>query len=132
MTAARIRLFVTLALIAASAGLIGTYGPPPAATAQTGLFTPTTRQPSARAAAVNDPSVVRERAVEVNLGLIDGTPRTAGTTGGAGQTLPLNLFPAEATLFPDVTITAIRDRVERASMGTGYVWVGHAQGSDLS
>src|SRR3954453_9829448 len=100
MTAARIRLFVLLALIAASAGLIGTYGPPPAAIAQTGLFTPTTRQPNSRAATVTDRSVVRERAVEVNLGLIDGTPRAAGTTGGAGGTLTLNLFPAESTLFP--------------------------------
>jgi hypothetical protein len=132
MTAARVRLSVALALIAIVVGILGTYGPPPPATAQTGLFTPTTRQPGSRAATVNDPSVVRSRAVEVNFGLIDGTPRAAGSLGGAGATLTLNLFPAESTLFPDVTITAIRDRVEPAPSGTGYVWVGHAQGANLT
>src|SRR5215210_4593915 len=118
MSGARVRLLVALAVIAAVAGMIGTYGPPPAATAQAGLFTDTTRQPALRAAATSDRTIVRTRNVEVNFGLIDGTPRAPGSRGGAGETITLNLFSNESALFPAVILTAVRDRVDSSSLSS--------------
>ncbi len=105
----------------------GTSTPP--ATAQVGLFgdVPPFRQPSAPSG--TDGPAVRTRPVQVNLGLIDGAPRATGVRGGAGDTLELNLFPAESPQLPAVTLTAIRDAVRPTHTGRGYIWTGHVQGA---
>jgi hypothetical protein len=125
----RTRLLIALVAIVATTGILGVNVPPPQATAQAGLFS----DAPGRAPAPNvvpDSPVVRTRYVDVNFGLIDGTPRAAGSRGGAGETLTLNLFPFESAQSPGVTLTAIRDRVEPSSSGRGYIWIGHVQGLD--
>jgi hypothetical protein len=110
--------------------VLGGVGPSvsaPQATAQAGLFS--AAQPPAQAdTRPVDRWVIRQRFVTVNFGLLNGTPRGTGSPTVQGDVLPLNLFSFESQLFPDVAITAVRDRVERAAAGTGYVWVGHVQG----
>jgi hypothetical protein len=49
---------------------------------------------------------------------------------GRGDLLTLNLFSYQSTQFPEVTVTAVRDRVVPTSTGRGYVWSGHVQGSN--
>jgi hypothetical protein len=118
--------------LAGALALIGALGPSraaPPATAQAGLFSDAARPP-ADISAEMDRTVVRSRYVDVNLGLMDGTPRTRGTPLGRGDVLTLNLFNYSSALFPDVTVTAVRDRVEPSSTGHGFVWVGHVQGED--
>lgn len=120
MGAVRARLLVALALVV---GLIGVTGPNlavPAATAQGGLFTESTRQPDGGAV---PREVVRQRFVEVNLPVLDSAAR-----GGAGSILTLNLFNTAGPLFPEVSLTATRDRVQPTSSGQGLIWTGRVPG----
>ena len=126
------RIIIALVAIVATTGILGAHVPPPQASAQTGLFSDTTRQPSPRTAQAGDHIVVRARYVEVNLGLIDGTPRAPGSRGGAGETLTLNLFPNQAALFPEVTLTAVRTQIEASPLANGFIWSGQVAGDPNS
>ncbi len=77
------------------------------------LFAETNQKPSLSAS--NEKAVVRSRYVSVNISLV----RTAAGPE-AVKRLTLNLFP-------DVSVTAVLDRVDRPS-ATGFVWVGHVDG----
>src|SRR3954453_21532020 len=132
MVGMRTRLLVALAIGAILLGLTGPNLPAPPATAQAGLFSETTRQIAADAVPALDRTIVRQRFVDVNLGLLDGTPRAANVPQGRGDVLLLNLFNYQSPLAPDVSVTAVRDRVETSSTGHGYVWSGHVQGSNAS
>lgn len=104
---------VLLAMLAsacspASAALApGSDSPPPA------LFAETNQKPAL--AQANPKTITRSRDVTVNVGLF----RTAGGPEAVKQ-LTLNLFP-------DVTVTAVLDRIDRPSTN-GFVWVGHVNG----
>ena len=127
----RARLLLALALVVAIFGGNGPSFSAPPATAQVGpLFREAPAPPSADARDL-DPTVVRQRYVSVDLGMLNGAPRAAGSPTVQGDLLPLNLFNFESQLFPDVSVTAIRDRVEASPSGRGYVWVGHVQGRTL-
>jgi hypothetical protein len=65
------------------------------------------------------PSVLRSRFVEVDLDRLRGGP------AGPPDRLMLNLFP-------DTVLEAVRDRVEPASAGTGFVWIGRIDGAATS
>lgn len=76
------------------------------------------------AAATTEPTVVRSRLVEVNLGAL-GTPNgPPGAAAAPGGEIVLNLFP-------DVVLTGVLDRIEMVSP-PGYVWVGHVKDIDMS
>jgi hypothetical protein len=132
MGGVRARLLGALAVIVAVLGTVGPNYAVPQATAQAGLFADAARQPAADAVGPLDRAVVRSRYVDVNLSLMDGTPRGATTPLGRGDVLTLNLFNHQSAAFPEVTVTAVRDRVVRSSTGRGFVWMGHVQGSNPS
>ena len=124
----------TRGLVALVAGLalLATTGPDllvPHAAAQGGLFTPTGRRPTAPAPTV-DGTIVRARYVEVNFALLDGSARAPmGTPGPSDSALALDLFPAEAALFPAVSLNIVREGLQPTSSGQGYVWLGRVQGA---
>ena len=60
---------------------------------------------------------MRSRYVDVNLGLMDGTPRGVATPQGRGDVLTLNLFSYQSPLAPEVSVTVVRDRVAPATRG---------------
>lgn len=92
----------------ASAALApGSSSTPPA------LFAETNQKPAL--AQTNEKTITRSRNVSVNVGLF----RTAAGPA-AVKSLTLNLFP-------DVSVTAVLDRIDRPS-ATGFVWVGHVDG----
>src|SRR5207248_3958923 len=103
---------------------------PPPAVAQGGLFGDTTRQ--ADAPEVLHRTVVRQRQVGVNQAVLDSAMRPGADQSGPGATLTLNLFTAAAPLFPEVSVTATRDRVERTSSGQGAIWSGRVPGDRFS
>jgi hypothetical protein len=120
MGGARARLLIALAVIAILGGVGGPSLAVPPATAQGPLFSDSTRQADA---APVPRAVVRERVVDVNFALLDSAAR--GATGGV---LNLNLFNASGPLFPEVTLTATRDRVQPTSSGQGMIWRGRVPG----
>src|SRR5262245_52319136 len=120
MTGLRARLLIALTVIFTLVAAIGPNLTAPPATAQTGLFSDAARQGAADAPAQPDRAVVRSRYVDVNLGLLDGTPRPRGAPLGRGDVLMLNLFTYSSPLFPEVTVSAVRDRVEASSTGRGF------------
>ncbi|HEY7063409.1 MAG TPA: M12 family metallo-peptidase [Chloroflexota bacterium] len=129
MRRVRARSWAALGLALAMLIVSGPSLPPAPAAAQAGLFSDAARPPADTSAEM-DRTIVRVRYVDVNLGLMDGTPRPRGTPLGRGDFLTLNLFNYSSALFPDVTVTAVRDRVEPSPTGQGFVWVGHVQGED--
>jgi hypothetical protein len=85
------------------------------------LFAPSSA--SADWAKLNEPPIVRSRLVAINFGLLanaDGSPRAADESN---RTLLLNLFP-------DISFTAIRDRVEVDSP-VSFSWIGTLDGVAL-
>src|SRR5215203_1301025 len=107
MSGVRARLLVALAVLVLVLGINPPSFSAPPATAQAGLFSDAARQPAADAGV----TIVRTRYVDVNLALLDGTPKSVGTPLGRGDVLTLNLFSHQSAAFPDVTVTAVRDRV---------------------
>lgn len=87
-----------------------------------GLFTSTTRAPaSSRPASA---TVLRTRYVEIDFARLGGTTRAGAATSAARVTL---------NLFADVTLTAMRERVEPSTIANGYSWIGRVEGmADLS
>jgi predicted 3-demethylubiquinone-9 3-methyltransferase (glyoxalase superfamily) len=71
-------------------------------------------------AATDDPTIVRTRFVDVNLGLLAGAGDRSGEASGVADVLTLNLFE-------DVTLTALCDHVEANPSGS-FSWIGHLQG----
>ncbi|HLH22797.1 MAG TPA: M12 family metallo-peptidase [Chloroflexota bacterium] len=132
MRSLRARLLVALAVVVGIVGITGPNLRVPSATAQAGLFSDAIRQPAGDTVPPPDRTVVRRRYVAVNLSLMDGTPRSVGVPLGRGDVLTLNLYNYESPLAPQVTVTAVRDRVVPSSTGRGYVWSGHLQGSNPS
>jgi hypothetical protein len=132
MSGVRARLLVALAVLVLVLGINPPSFSTPPATAQAGLFSDAARQPAADAGVTIDRTIVRTRYVDVNVALLDGTPKSVGTPLGRGDVLTLNLFGHQSAAFPDVTVTAVRDRVVASSTGRGYVWSGHVQGSNPS
>src|SRR4051794_8421753 len=101
----RVRVLLALILAVVVLASTGPNLPPTPAPAQTGLFTPASRQPSL-ARAATDPAIVRARYVEVNFPLLDGPARASVTKEpAANATLALDLFPAQTTRFPAVSLT---------------------------
>src|SRR5579884_4487016 len=124
MTAARFRLiYVLVAAIVISAAIFPSFAGP-TATAQAPLFSDTTGQPALADGAFGR-AVVRNRYVDVNFPQLDAAVRTPASQSSA---LQMNLFPFVSNLFPDVSITAVRDRVEATRSGQGVIWLGRAQG----
>src|SRR5829696_9194793 len=124
-TRGALALLAVLALLAAS----GPGASVPPAAAQGGLFMPTGRRPTVPAPAV-DGTIVRARYVEVNFALLDSSARApAGAAGPSGSALTLDLFAAEAALFPAISLTVVREAVQPTSSGQGYVWLGHVSGA---
>ena len=75
-------------------------------------------------APTTEPTVVRSRLVEVDLGAL-GTPNgPPGAAMAPGGEIVFNLFP-------DVALTGVLDRIETVSP-PGYVWVGHVKDVDMS
>jgi hypothetical protein len=73
---------------------------------------------------VTDPTIVRGQFVDVNFGILahaDGSPRAVGPSTGALQ----------LDLFPDVSLTALPDRLEVYSP-VSFSWLGTVDGVALS
>jgi hypothetical protein len=90
---------------------VATSTPQPAA-----LFTETNSKPSVNSA--TGATIIRTRIVEVNFPLLSGTGGPASV-----KTLTLNLFP-------DVSLTAVLDRVD--TQPNGFTWIGHVDGTSNS
>ena len=117
--AVRGRLF--LALMAALV-VVGPNLAPQPASAQSGLFSDVTTTRQGETPTSRDPTVVRSRPVNINLGQVDsGNAPPRARVSNTDNTLVLNLFN-------NVNLTAVRDRVEPTSSGAGFIWHGHVQG----
>jgi hypothetical protein len=87
---------------------------------QAGLFTDAAQ--SGAVTLAKSPTTVRYRVVEINSAVLSGMNRPSS---GPGTELLLNLFP-------DVSLTAVRDRLEPASSPQGFIWIGHVRGMEQS
>jgi hypothetical protein len=125
MTAARFRLvYALVAVVVFSAAILPSFAGP-AATAQAGLFADAARPPASVADGLIGQTIVRNRYVDVNFAQLDAAVRAPAGPAGA---LQMNLFPFVSDLFPDVSITAVRQRVDATRSGQGAIWLGKAQG----
>jgi hypothetical protein len=66
------------------------------------------------------------------MALLDAAARAPASKPGQGDTLTLDLFPAVGNVFPAVTLTATRERVEPTASGRGLIWNGQVQGVPMS
>ena len=115
MTVARFRLIYALvAVLVFTAAIMPNYVAP-IATAQAALFTDSPRQPSL-ADASQGRAVVRTRYVDVNFTQLDAAVRAPVNQSAS---LQMNLFPFVSDLIPDVSITAVRQRVGATRSGQG-------------
>jgi hypothetical protein len=117
----RRRLLAAAFLIVVLFGLVP--GLPLPLGAQAGLFTPVPAQPDVPLTL--EPFVLRSQPVSINFALLDAAPSPAGSPTGTATTLLLNLFP-------DVALTAYRERLEPTSSGLGFIWSGKVAGLDTS
>ena len=84
-----------------------------------------TDAPTPGDAARGDAAIVRTRFVSVNVDAIGRAGALPGHPSASTDEVQLNLFP-------DVRLTAVRERVEPTSSGTGVIWTGRVRGAEPS